>query len=291
MGNWQEKIREIKEAERQKVANQQKHLSLQQQEEQLRLQKEEELRSAAEKQRVEAREKFFGILDSLQIWQKLEEVKHQVWQDRGTVVKDRTGIEKFMRLSFDYKTTIPEIQKKEWSEVVEHGVEYVEGAGQHYFNKTERKSKTRVVNQYSVIKPSYLEVGISYQISEIPTLYILDTEVELSIWENNAFNDLAKKAGGTAICKSREIQYTDTDGNIFKKEPHPEDVGGWGWLTGHNIDTSYSLTRSHYARCASVILSSQSDMKALDNFINYGIALSCWLRIPQSKLPFQLQLK
>lgn len=289
MTNWMEKMREIGEAEKQKVANLQSQVAIKQQQKQLELQKDTELRDIAKRQEEEKKLKLFGVLDSLQVKKILEDIKHQIWQDRGNVIEDKTDENRFIRLSFDYRTITPEIETKEWDVVVGKGSEHVEFFGWGEYNITEHRSKTKTVKEYKVIKPSYLEVGVDYQASTMPTLYILDSEVELSTYDNPTFSDLAKKSGGVAMGKSREIQYADVDGNIFKKEPRPKDIGGLGWLTGRDVNTSYSLAQSHYAHSVEVILPSEPDIKALENFINYGLALSCSLRTSQGKLPFQLK--
>lgn len=66
MANLQERIRQLQEEERQRVANQQAQATLKQHQEALELQKEELLRNSAKRQEAEKRLKFFEILNTLQ---------------------------------------------------------------------------------------------------------------------------------------------------------------------------------------------------------------------------------
>lgn len=289
MGNWQERLREIEEKEQQETVNMRAQAVLRQQQENLRLQKEKELRNVAERQEEKIRLKFDGILQNLHVRQKLEEVNHQVWQDQGFVV----DLNRLVRLSFDYEITIPEIQNEEWDVVVERGSEHTEFFGWNTYIKTQRISRARVINEYKVIKPSYLEIGISNEGSGPlhRTLYMLDTEVELNYYEDKVFHELAKKAGETRIGDSKKIEYTDIDGNIFNKKPrlkHGSSLLDF-FIGRGDHDFSYNLVNSHYATCISIALPSEPDIKAMGDFINYGLALSCSLRISQNKLPSQLK--
>lgn len=302
MTNWNERMRQVQEAARQATDHKQAKITLEQHNEKVKLQGAAELRSITERQEEESRLKYFEALDALRVKEMLESIKHEVWQDRGVVSEDSRDVEdryrsewpvaeKFVKLSFDYQTTIPEIETKKWDVKVGEGYEHVEFSGGHTYAIKEERSKTKVVKEYRVVKPSYLEVGVDVtKTGKYATLYILDTEVDLPT-EDKTFSDLARKTGVRFVGRlSRTIKYTDTKGNMFDKQPRPTDYGnGSGWLTGRDIHTSHSLANSHTAVGVEIDLGSEPDIKALKNFVTYGLTLSCFLRKSQNKLPLQLK--
>lgn len=284
MGNWQEKMRQMQEEERHRILAREEEAKIDRQvrqEAQLKSAKDEELRTRAENER---KIKIFETLDRLNVRQALEEIKSQVWQNQGTIIEQKTGSNRFVRLSFEFEAAIPETQHKRWNKVVGRHWEKHEYSSGNYVDETVEKNESRVVAWHKVIKPSYLEVGINYPSSiispgRLADLYVLDTDVDL--W--------AVKEG-SSVLGVREIHYTDRKGNRSSKSlPRGESGPSGIFWSGPTTYTSYSLDDHKIASITSLGLPSDMNEGLTNEFLNSCFAVSSALRKSQGKLPSQLK--
>lgn len=307
--NLNERIKQLQEEEDQRIADQRKQLVLRQQEEQLRLQKDAELRNAAQKQEEEARVKFFGILDNLKVRQKLEDVKHQVWQDQGNIVEDRSDSIRSIKLLFDFKTQIPEEEIKKWRDRKGERYTYTGlGGNENTGTCYPQRESTRVKTWHDVKKPSYLEVGVDtnpvhfevscpidnnmyvYETRSFPaTLYVIDTDVDLFKLDLQSLKELRDKAarlGGGLESMNRDVRYKDRSGRDFYKQA-PDSKYGRG---PHDPSYHYSLDSTFKVWGGVKLgLTSEIDEGLIAEFLEFNLALSSAMRIAQHKLPLQLK--
>lgn len=293
MGNWQEKMREIEEAERQRVANQQAQITLKQQQETLELQKKELLRNSAKRQEDEKRLKFFEILNILQVKQKLEEVKHQVWQGQGDIAEFMSDFRRAIRLSYDFSTEIPEIETKE--KYAHRPVQVASrDSGSYSSDELYLKEESEIRKLHQVVKPSYLEVGVGINtwnnwVQGVPFLCILDTEVDIgetnyrdSFW---SLSQRIKSAGGKLDSINETERYKDRSGKPFNKEPRRNKP----MASANDVGHRYSLTSSFNVHGIKLTLTDSINKDLIKEFLDYGLAASSAKRLALNKLPLQLK--
>jgi len=284
MTNWQERMREIEKAEKQRLEMQENNRIIKQQENQLALEANEKLRIKAEIQEREQKAKFFGIFDRLDVRQSLEDVGDKVWQNQGIVVEEKTDLARTMKLYFEYKTKIPENIRLGWTEKESRG--YTSQGGTYYSNIEDVwKYKTEVAAWHDVIKPSYLEIGVALQRggNQYPAvLYVLDTNVNVVIpWELAEEAKLAK-VGYISNTFSRDVYCKDKSGRIFRKEPHNDKKGS-------NSSKEYSIENKVIVFGAAFELTPSTSDKLINEFLDNGLASSCAKRKSEGRLPFQLK--
>lgn len=283
MANWQEKMREIEEAERQRLEAQEKSRIVKQQEDQLALRREQELRNRAEIEQNEQKANFFGIFERLGVKQSLEDIRRQVWQNQGAVVEGRTDSARTMRLYFEYKTKIPENVRLGWTEKESRG--YTSQGGTYYSSIEDVwKYKTEVAAWHDVIKPSYLEIGVMLQSrNQYPAvLYVLDTNVQVNIPWGLAEEVRSGKVGYIDNVFNRDVYYKDKSGGIFRKEPHNDKKGS-------NSSKEYSIEHKIMVFGAAFELTPSTSDNLISEFLDIGLASSCAKRKSEGKLPFQLK--
>lgn len=277
MVNLNERIRQLQEEEKQRIANQQARVILKQQVEQLKLQKDAELRNAARKQEDERKLKLFGILDNLQVRQKLEEVKRQVWQSQGVISEEQPDLTRYggstsrvIRLGIDVKTRIPELETKIYSVAVNEGER-----GTIY----DTRFSTRVYKWHDVLKPSYLGVGMDIEKSST-TLYVTDTEVDLLSGKVGSHNlrGKAESLGVSLDSTYRSVSYMERSGKQFNRKTHDSQ------------SYSYSLDKSFQVGEVELkIKNPEVSTGLMGEFLEHFLALSYVLRQAQGKLPLQLK--
>lgn len=316
MGNWQERMRQMQEEKRRKIFAQEEKekidrqnrekarlreeasiftLQTRQEEARLKSAKDAELRAKAEN---EKKVKFFETIDKLNVKQTLEDIRREVWQNQGKIIEGSTNSRRFVRLSFEFETAIPEIQHKEWEERVastrqEH---YELGGNLGTSYTTVGMSKSRVAAWHKVIMPSYLEVGINYpsifSSGHVADLYVVDTDIRVN---NSMFGEFASNKKVNLTSSDRIINYIDRKGNRFSKEPRPSGVSERNWILQGLMDldlrtthTSYSLN-DHYGTPVVYFKLFHETESMADEFLNHFFAISSFLRKSQGKLPLQLQ--
>lgn len=286
MGNWQEKMREIEEAERQRLEAQEKSRIIKQEEDQLGLRREEELRNRTEIERNEQKANFFGIFERLGVRQNLEDIRRQVWQNQGAVVEGKTDSTRTMRLYSEYKTKIPENVRLGWTEKESRVHNSQDGT---YRSSIEDvwKHKTEIAAWHDVIKPSYLEVeidvaGLGSKWSSPAILYVLDTDVHVTVPWSLAEEIRIGRVGHIKDTFSRDVYFKDKSGGIFHKEPHNDKEGS-------NSSKKYSIEHKVMAFGAAFELTPSTSDELISEFLNISLASSCVGRQSKGKLPSQLK--
>jgi hypothetical protein len=280
MGNWQEKMREIEETERQRLEMQENNRIIKQQENQLALEANEKLRKNAEIQSREQGAKFFGIFDRLNVRQSLKDIRNKVWQNQGIVLEEKTDLARTIKLYFEYKTKIPENVRLGWTEKESRG--YTSQGGNYYSSIEDVwKYKTEIAAWHDAIKPSYLEIGVALQSrNQYPAvLYVLDTNVQVDIPWSLAEEVRSNKAGYICNTFNRDVYYKDKSGGIFHKEPHNDKKHS-------NSSKEYSIEHKIMIFGAAFELTPSTSDKLISEFLDIGLASSCAKRKSEGKLPF-----
>ena len=293
MGNLNEIIRQLQEEEKQRDADQQAQTTLKQQQDALKLKNEELLRNSTKGHEDEKRLIFFEILNSLQIKQKLEEVKYQIWQGQGDIAEFMSDLRRAIRLSYDFPTKIPEFETKERYEYRPVQAASRDG-GSYSSSELYLNEETKVRELHQVVKPSYLEVGVGINpwdswLWGVPFLRILDTEVNLhdtdyrdSFW---SLSQRIESAGGRLDSVNEREHYKDRSREIFNRKPRRGKSRAFFSSTGYG----YSLDSSFNVNGIKLILTDSINKDLIKEFLDFGLAVSSAKRIAQNKLPLQLK--